>query len=221
MMKPNNRNRWILIVVLGAVALAVDLPAAILGLGWKFGALSAFVALAVTVVYLALTRDRVIGALLLFGLLVGFGELPADALDVSWSKTLFYPQDEPLLWTSPLYMPFAWAIVMVQMGFIAWWMTNRWGLLIATVVLGVLGASYVPMFELMASHADYWHYDNCYLVLGTTPVYVIVTESAICVSLPLLIGRIHQLRWPGILLVAVIEAIWMFGAEAIATALTV
>lgn len=64
-------------------------------------------------------RDALIGRFLLFGLVVGFAELPADAWLVYYTRTLDYSiGGGPMIWRSPLWMPLAWEVVAVQFGYI-------------------------------------------------------------------------------------------------------
>src|SRR5437660_1471918 len=56
--------------------------------------------------------DAVLGRLMLFGLAVGFVELVADAWLVIHTRTLDYSiGGGPMLWKSPIWMPFAWEVV--------------------------------------------------------------------------------------------------------------
>ena len=63
-----------------------------------------------------------------------------------------------MLWDSPLYMPFSWAVVLTQIGYLGWLLLGRlraWqvGLLLVPVS-GVL----VPLYENWAIRAGWWHY---------------------------------------------------------------
>lgn len=95
-------------------------------------------------------RDIILGRLLLFGLTVGFSELAADAWLVDYTGTLDYSiGGGPKLWRSPIWMPFAWEIVVVQFGYVGLWLWrrfDRWGL----IAIGMLGGINIPYYEEMA-----------------------------------------------------------------------
>ena len=88
------------------MAVLVALSSGILGVcvqlesGWRGATFATFVILAAVLLYTLLTRDRLFVSLVLFGLIVGFCELPTDAYDVAGSRTLVYPADVPHFWTS-------------------------------------------------------------------------------------------------------------------------
>jgi len=216
-----NRRRWILTICIGVIAMGVDITAALFGLGWPAAVVSVVVPVILVLVYVARTRDPLFSRLLVFGLVVGFGELPADALDVLVSKTLVYPIGEPMIWTSPAYMPFAWMMVMVQMGFIAWWLRGRFGAVKAMVIMAVLGATYVPAYEVIAKYAEYWYYRDCPMAFHAAPYYVILTESAICLAMPLMIGSLERLGWGKVVGLGVAMSVWVLGSEWVFTQLTV
>lgn len=83
--------------------------------GWKTGLALNLVDNALLLSYVAMRRDIVLARFMVFGLAVGFTELAADAWLVDYTKTLDYSIDGgPMLRRSPLWMPFAWAIVAMQ-----------------------------------------------------------------------------------------------------------
>src|SRR5215471_5186076 len=56
-------------------------------------------------------RDVLLARFLLFGLVVGFTELAADAWLVDFTRTLDYSiGGGPMIWRSPLWMPLAWEV---------------------------------------------------------------------------------------------------------------
>ena len=76
--------------------------------------------------FVARHRDIVLARLTLFGLAVGLAELAADAWLVDYTRTLDYSiGGGPMLWRSPIWMPFAWEIVAVQFGYVGLWLWQR------------------------------------------------------------------------------------------------
>lgn len=190
-------------------------------LGWQGATVATLIPCLVTLGYVIVTRDKLIGSLMIFGLVAGFAELPTDAYDVLGSKTLVYPAGEPLLWTSPAYMPFAWMMSLTELGFLAWWLTHRIGLGWAMVVLTVVGGTYIPGFELMAKYGNFWAYRDCPMLFDAAPYYVILAEALIGASLPLVVRAVDRSRWPCWIALGIAEAAWIFAATWIATLLTV
>ncbi len=205
-----------MILVLGSMGLAVvwDLAAALL----HWGPWAAFVMTAVLVLifcaYALRTTDMVIVRLLYFGLMVGFGELVADHWAVEVSQTLVYSDWGPQIWASPLYMPFSWIIVIAQLGYLAYWMSCRWGFLVAILGATLMGALNIPLYEWLAAQAGFWTYQNCWMILGHTPVYVIAGEAALTMVLPLIVWRVEQVPWKRIALLGVVQSLWVYAISA-------
>ena len=118
--------------------------------GWVTAAILAFGMLTVDVIYIIRAGDRLLAKFLYFGLVAGFVELLADAWLISSTKTLYYEFGEPLLIESPVYMPVAWAVILVQIGYIGYFIHLRWGLLRATLLTGLLGGAIIPVYEYCA-----------------------------------------------------------------------
>jgi hypothetical protein len=209
-MEPDNRARWILVALMSTLGLGLAGVAAWLHLGWTWAAVSTYLEVGLVCGYLLWTRDPLIRALLIFALVVGFGELPADAFSVLTKQTLVYPPGGPMLWASPLYMPFSWLAVMVQMGFIAHWLEQRLGTGRAMGIMGLLGLSYVPLFEYLAHSAGFWYYRDCRMLLGITPFYVILAEGLILAALPLLLRGLKERGWAQLAGLGLVESLVIY-----------
>src|SRR5262245_8726169 len=97
--------------------IAGHIAAALLASGWITAALIDVLALVYFVALLARPAWRpLVGRLLLLGLVAGIFELFTDAAGHQFARSLFYPQDQPLFWDSPFYMPLSWMIVLTQLG---------------------------------------------------------------------------------------------------------
>ena len=109
-------------------------------------------------------RDALLARFLLFGAVVGFAELPADAWLVDYTHTLDYSiGGGPMIWRSPLWMPLAWEVVAVQFGNIGlrlWERLGKMGLL----MIGLLGAINIPFYEEMARRIHWWYYSGCRMI---------------------------------------------------------
>ncbi len=211
----DSRLKFVILTIV--LSLVSDLIAWWLHTGWIGAAIITSVLNALIIGYIISTKDKLLARLFFFGILVGFGELPSDYLAVAVQQTLVYAPDEPFIWKSPFYMPFSWAVVMVQIGYIALWMIRHWGLTTATVLTGILGGINLPTYEFIAKQADFWYYQNCPMVFfDSTPVYVIAGEVLITLSLPVILHQVQKCRMITIAGWAVLEALWMVIATTIA-----
>lgn len=219
-LSPVDRRRWRLVLWTLALSLVGDAVAAWFHVGWTAAAASTAALWAIFLVYLARTGDPIVGRLLMFGLLVGFGELPADHFGVVTTHTLVYPPGPPLIWDSPFYMPFAWAVIFVQLGYIAWYLGRRYNLVAVSVALAVFGGINIPVYEFLAKFADFWFYRDTPMLFGVTPYYVIMAEALLSLAVPLLVLPISErTRTPVIVALAVVESLWIYGAGRISFAL--
>ncbi|MCA9714283.1 MAG: hypothetical protein KC468_06310, partial [Myxococcales bacterium] len=135
----DDRRRMRFIVTTMIVALALNIVAAVLSLGPPAAFVLTIGLALVYLGYVVRTRDPLIARLMLFGIVVGFGELPADYFGVVTTATLVYPPGEPLICVSPAYMPLSWMLLMVQLGFVGVWLGRRTSLGVATVAMIILG----------------------------------------------------------------------------------
>ena len=84
---------------------------------WRTGATLNIVDNSLLVGFVVLKRDALLARFLLFGLVVGFTELAADAWLVDYTRTLdYWIGGGPMIWRSPVWMPLAWEVVAVQFG---------------------------------------------------------------------------------------------------------
>ena len=135
-----------------------------------------------------------LGRFLLFGLLVGFTELTADAWLVAYTRTLDYSiGGGPMVWRSPLWMPLAWEVVAVQFGYIGlrlWEHFGKAGLL----MIALLGAINIPFYEEMARRIQWWQYSGCRMI-SFTPWYIILGEFGIALAFALLARTLRRGSW--------------------------
>ena len=136
-------------------------------------------------------RDAFLGRLLLFGLVVGLAELPADAWLVDFTRTLDYSVGGgPMIWRSPIWMPLAWEVVAVQFGYIGlrlWEWKRGAGLLL----VALLGAINIPFYEEMARKIHWWQYSGCRM-LSFTPWYIILGEFGIALALAICARQVRR-----------------------------
>ncbi|HEX6817520.1 MAG TPA: hypothetical protein VF120_04035 [Ktedonobacterales bacterium] len=153
----------------------------------------------------------IIGRLLILGLTAGILELFTDAAGERVVHSLIYPSGEPMLWTSPIYMPVAWTCVLTELGYFAWRIPQAfpslpWRTLVA---LGALfGAITVPFYEEMAYHAGWWRYAVAPRI-GHTPLYVLLFEGLVGALLPLAVRDLTRRGFKHALLLGGAVGVWM------------
>ena len=170
-------------------------------------------------------KSKFLKGLFFFSLMAGFVELAGDHLFVYLNK-LEYP-DRIKIWSSPLYMPFAWAMVLVELCYFSvlsiLYFSERYkgiySLLITMLLIMLVGALYIPFYEQLAYTAEWWEYKNCAL-LCQTPIFVILAEGILVLLLPfLLLGFVDlnkffsienpRKNWRTAALLGILQGIWI------------
>ena len=158
---------------------------------WRTGASLNIVDNCLLVGFALVRRDALLWRFLLFGVVVGFVELPADARLVDYTRTLDYSiGGGPMIWRSPLWIPLAWEVVAVQFGYIGlrlWERFGKFGLL----MIALLGAINIPFYEEMARRIHWWQYGGCRMI-SFTPWYIILCEFGIALAFALLARTLRR-----------------------------
>jgi hypothetical protein len=160
-------------------------------------------------VYAIRTKNPLVQRLMVFGTIAGILELITDHYLVETIDSLVYPGKEPMIWNSPAYMPFAWSNVILQLSFIGVLLTRRFGLLRASIFLCIAGGMYIPTYEHLAKDAGWWWYNFNTPMLFNAPVYVIICEALISLSLPFLLNYSEHHKLGKTFLLGVAEGIWI------------
>lgn len=161
-------------------------------------------------VYAIYQKNPLIQRLVVIGTIAGILELATDHYLVSTISSLVYPSNELMLWSSPAYMPFAWSNVLVQLSFVGVLLTQRFGLGKASIFLCIAGGMYIPLYEHLAKNAGWWWYnDNTTMVLNA-PLYVIISEALISLSLPLITHYAEDHKMSKVFAVGILEGLWIF-----------
>lgn len=183
--------------------------------GPRFAFASTAFTLVVMIAWAAYKRDPMLARWLVIGFIAGWLEIATDAWLVANTDTLVYPKNEPMVWDSPLYMPFAWTIVLAQIGIVGGWLAQRMPVARATLLCALLGGSSIPLYEHLAHDAHYWSYVNTPMIFNA-PLYIIVSEFLL--SLPLVwIHRQAMARgWPWSIGLGALAGLWMIPSVMIA-----
>lgn len=155
-------------------------------------------------------KNPLILRLVIFGTIAGVLELFTDHYLVDTIDSLVYPGKELMIWSSPAYMPFAWSNVLLQLSFIGMLLTKRHGLVIASIVLCIAGGMYIPLYEHLAKNAGWWWYHANTKMIFNAPVYVILCEALISLSLPVLINYSEHNKTGRTVLLGIIEGVWIY-----------
>jgi Domain of unknown function (DUF6989) len=211
-----------LLVVIATVVInvvAVSLLTFVPWSDWRTGAALNFVDNCLLVGFAIVRRDALLGRFLLFGVIVGLAELPADAWLVDYTRTLDYSiGGGPTIWRSPLWMPLAWEVVAVQFGYIGLRLWERFGK-VGLLMIGLLGAINIPFYEEMARRIHWWQYGGCRMV-SLTPWYIIVGEFGIALLLAVLARTLRRRSWRVAIIAGIIGGVSIFACYAAAFLIT-
>lgn len=110
---------------------------------------------------------------------------------------------------SPLYMPFAWAVLLIQIGYLGWLISQKEKMWVSIFATTLIGFAVIPLFEHWAKNANWWYYTNTEMIFNT-PWYIILAEGLICSLLPFFFSHIHQKNYKWQLPLGVIEGLWIW-----------
>jgi Domain of unknown function (DUF6989) len=211
-----------LLVVIATVVInvvAVSLLTFVPWSDWRTGAALNFVDNCLLVGFAIVRRDALLGRFLLFGVIVGLAELPADAWLFDYTRTLDYSiGGGPTIWRSPLWMPLAWEVVAVQFGYIGLRLWERFGK-VGLLMIGLLGAINIPFYEEMARRIHWWQYGGCRMV-SLTPWYITVGEFGIALLLAVLARTLRRRSWRVAIIAGIIGGVSIFACYAAAFLIT-
>lgn len=166
---------WMLITVLAYYHNFLFIHSTALSYGYAF----AFYGIGVVFAwYDATMRD-----LLIIGTIGGIVELVGDYFLVTVAGTLVYPSGYPFLLRSPVYMPFAWAILIVFMGYLGLRLADEVGNTAAYLGPAVFAFVAESGFESLASRGGGWTYTSAPLGwLIHAPLFIVVAEAVMFAS---------------------------------------
>src|SRR5882724_8177009 len=184
---------------------------------WRTGVALNIVDNCLLVGFVLVRRDALLARFLLFGFVVGFTELAADAWLVDYTHTLDYSiGGGPMIWRSPLWMPLAWEVVAVQFGYIGLRLWERFGKL-GLLVIALLGAINIPFYEEMARRIHWWQYspESIRGMISFTPWYIILGEFGIALTFALLARALRRGSWRTAIAAGVAGGISIFACYAV------
>ena len=215
MITTNKKLTWF-IVITQAVLMTWSIGSSILESGPLSAAIISYGLFGIYILYAVITRDSTLSRLILFGLAAGMIELFTDHYLVDTINSLVYPGKEAMIWSSPAYMPFAWANVLIQLGYYGLLLSKWKGWPMAAIILGLAGAMYIPLYEHLAKDAGWWWYHPNAPMIFNAPVYVIICEGLISLSLPLLLTRSSNKGAISATVLGIICGLWIYLSALIA-----
>lgn len=162
--------------------------------------------------YAILQKDMFLKKLLIFGIAAGLTELIADNWLVNGIQELFYPETELKLWASPNYMPFAWAVVLIQVGYLGYHISNLKNMKLAVLVTFMIGMIFIPIFETCAKYAEWWYYVTSHKTFLNTPDYIILGEGLIAAFLPIIFRKEFSQNYAYAAIFGIMEGFWIYAS---------
>ncbi|MVN21209.1 DUF6989 domain-containing protein [Mucilaginibacter arboris] len=169
--------------------------------------------------YTAITFDKVYQLLCIFSIIAGFTELLADHYLVAYTNTLVYPLKEPALWSSPYYMPFSWAVVLIQIGYLGWLISKKTGVLISGLIMIAVSAVIIPLYESWAIKAGWWDYQHC-KTWKSVPYYIFIAEGLLMFTVPWFLSKAENKNMVTIAGYGILQGLVMLFACIIAILIT-
>ncbi|MDX1688143.1 MAG: hypothetical protein R3248_09195 [Candidatus Promineifilaceae bacterium] len=186
-------------LVLGSLAMTMGgvLLGAILRAPHAFG-VTALLVIALLIGGWALTGSRRLAWLLPFGFVAGVLELWADWIHVEHFGSLVYTDYFGFrLLASPSYMAVGWWLTVVQFGYVALRLADRWRPWQAVATVTFLGMTIPPWYEEFAAPARAWHYTTAGPAVSNTPLWVILTYGGCTFSIATAALLLYRGgRWP-------------------------
>src|SRR5262245_25893505 len=177
----NTEDRWIIgslvLSFIGVVSAALLRDPRPIGF-------SVFIIITLLIVASTHTRHPCWAWLLVFGAVAGFGDLWADWIHSEYFHSLVYLDYFGFkLLASPLYMPFGWWLTVVQFGYFAFRLAERWRSSSAILIITLLGMLLPPWYEQFAARARGWYYTRHGMMLSHTPLWIVFTYGGCMFSI--------------------------------------
>lgn len=205
------KHEKLLFVMLLVFTLLYKILSSIYGTGWQFAAGYSYILFLIFAIWAFVKKDDLLfRKVIVFTIVAGFTELVSDWWIVSVKDSLVYYPDEPFIVSSPLYMPFSWSVVFIQVGFLGWMWGKGKSFGFTVLITSLIGLLFVPAFEHFAKEANWWYYQNTQMIWDV-PYYIIASEVAVSASLPFFF-RLMEKRtgYVDAIIYGVIQGLWIW-----------
>nr|MCU0387432.1 hypothetical protein [Chitinophagaceae bacterium] len=156
-------------------------------------------------------NDSFLKKMIVFATAAGITELVADNWLVNGINSLFYPEEQLHIWASPFYMPLAWAVILIQVGYLGGLLGMRKSMGVKVLISFMIGLVFIPVFESCAKYAGWWYYVSESKFLET-PYYIILGEGLICAAIPLAFHKVLRKSFIGLLLMGAALGLWIYAS---------
>jgi hypothetical protein len=213
------KRTLLILITLGYIIVGV-LISSYLSIGWITAAILAFSTIAAYLVFGYVKKDKLLLNILVFAIVAGFTELLADYWLIHGIHRLVYIDAGPFVAASPLYMPFAWALVLTQLGYLGWLLSYRWNMWKVMLFGAVCGAVIIPYYEFLAKNAKWWYYLLPEKQFLNTPYLIILGEAIIIAILPPVFRKIEKLKPIHSIILGIFVGLWIWSSYFIAYLIT-
>jgi hypothetical protein len=207
-------------VTMAFVIIGVTLAGLVLHWPWLFSAI-AWLMIAIYVVYIIATKNKLLLNLLIFALACSLPQLLTDWYHARYVNTLVYDYTLFRVWETPDYIIAGWGFSFLQIGYVVLRLKPRLGAVATTLLFAIGGAILHSWYEEMAYRANAWRYVNAQMVPGThVSLWVAISFAFIIATICLLLYWLEKRKhWGWWFLGGLINSTGIFVYAAIAVAL--
>jgi len=209
----------LIFITLGYIIIGASISS-YLGIGWITAAILTFSTIGAYLVFGIVKKDKLLLHILVFAIVAGFTELLADYWLIHGIQRLVYIDAGPFVASSPLYMPFAWAFVLTQLGYLGWMLSYRWNLWKAMIAGGIVGGVLIPYYEFLAKNANWWYYRLPEKQFFNTPYLIILGEAFIIAILPFVFRKLEKLKPIHSVILGLFVGLWIWSSYFLAYLIT-
>lgn len=159
--------------------------------GYITASILTFTIIGLDAVFILKNKDELLAKLFLISFFAGWSELFADAWLVNDIQKLVYDSNGPFVFSSPLYMPFAWTAILFQFSYLTHKSMKTRSFNMVLIQSAVFGGLLIPLYEHFAFGAGWWFYQNTPM-FGKAPYFIILGEMMILFSMPFLIKMVEK-----------------------------
>jgi hypothetical protein len=214
----NRRTDWLIGLTMALTVVEVTLTGLVFRRPWLFSAI-AWQMVLTYVVYILVTRNRVLFHLLLFGLACSIPQLATDWYHSRVVQTLVYDYALFRVLDTPDYIIAGWGFAFTQLGYLVLRLRPRLGMPTVTLLMATGGTVVHSWYEEMAYLANAWRYVNASLI-GHVSVWVIVSFFFIIATVALLTAWLGgKERWEYWIVGGLVNSVGIFVYSAMAVAI--
>ncbi|MEI6583442.1 MAG: FAD-dependent oxidoreductase [Chitinophagia bacterium] len=156
--------------------------------------------------------DSFMQRIIVLGTAAGFTELLANNWLIKGLHALNFPDHQPSFFSTPAYMPFAWALILVQIGYVGYIYSFKKSTTKAFILNFSLGILLIAVFNIVAKNAHWWEYAKSEHMLLQTPTFILLGNGLICAVLPFIFRQQLNSSTRISFLIGIGLGLWIFAA---------